>query len=73
MLDLCYIIYINFNKLNENQHIATNPYQLVEANGEDRIWGIGKFADDSNLMNKDEWGENLLGKVLVKVREQMLK
>ena len=68
----------NYLKFSQNDElkkmlIATNPYQLAEANGEDRIWGIGKFADDSNLMNKDEWGENLLGKVLVKVREQMLK
>jgi ribA/ribD-fused uncharacterized protein len=67
--------YLKFSQNEElkNKLIATEPYILVEANKHDRIWGIGKFADDPTLMNTEEWGENLLGKVLVKVREQLLK
>ena len=49
--------------------ISTKPYKLVEANGHDKVWGIGKFVDDPKLMSIQEWGENLLGKILTEVRD----
>ena len=52
---------------------ATGKYELVEANKEDKIWGIGMYDDDPNLMQKEFWGENLLGKVLMKVRQDILE
>lgn len=42
---------------------------LVEASPDDRIWGIG-FSENTALQNKDKWGENLLGKLLTKLREE---
>lgn len=66
--------YLKFSQNEElkNKLIATEPYILVEANKYDRIWGIGKFADEPTLMNTEEWGENLLGKALMKVRQDII-
>lgn len=44
---------------------------LVEASPFDRIWGIGFKEDDPNICNTELWGENLLGKCLMEVREAM--
>lgn len=49
--------------------LSTKPFKLVEANEKDRIWGIGKYVEDPYLMNEDEWGENLLGKILTEIRD----
>ena len=38
-------------------------YTIVEASPYDRIWGIG-FEEDDALENIDNWGQNLLGKIL---------
>lgn len=38
-------------------------YSIVEASPYDRIWGIG-FEEDNALENIDNWGQNLLGKIL---------
>lgn len=65
--------YLKFSQNNEMKEIllATGDKILVEANGCDRIWGIGMFDDDPNLLNTELWGENLLGKALMKVREKI--
>lgn len=44
---------------------------LVEASPYDRIWGIG-YDDQNALSNKDNWGQNLLGKCLMEVRSDLL-
>ena len=73
------IVYVgNYNKFTQNEDLKqlllyTDPYILVEANGHDRIWGIGKFVDDNKLMDVETWGENLLGQILTQVREQIKK
>jgi len=36
----------------------------------DRIWGVG-FAPQNAEANKDRWGQNLLGKALMKVRTRL--
>lgn len=43
-------------------------YNLVEASPVDRIWGIG-FGEYEAIANINKWGENLLGKCLMKVRD----
>lgn len=64
----------NLCKFSANPHLkeillSTKPYKLVEANGQDRIWGIGKYVNDPTLMNVSEWGENLLGNILTEIRD----
>ena len=47
---------------------------LVEASPKDKIWGIGLTAHDSKAINEREWrGTNLLGKCLMRAREQIIK
>jgi ribA/ribD-fused uncharacterized protein len=51
--------------------LATKGKMLVEASPRDRIWGIGYGAKNA-LANKERWGLNLLGRVLVEIRDEML-
>jgi ribA/ribD-fused uncharacterized protein len=53
--------------------IKTHPYILAEAAPWDKIWGIGLSPQNEKAYNIETWeGENLLGKVLMKVREQCI-
>ncbi|KAG8766792.1 hypothetical protein FRC20_006118 [Serendipita sp. 405] len=46
---------------------------LVEASPYDRIWGIGKTKEDAlkSLNETDQWGLNLLGRILEEVRTEL--
>jgi ribA/ribD-fused uncharacterized protein len=45
---------------------------LVEASPQDRVWGIGRAADDEQAASPARWlGLNLLGFVLMEVRQQL--
>lgn len=46
-------------------------WQFVEASPEDRIWGCGYHQNDA-LKNIDNWGENLLGKILTELTEEIV-
>ena len=41
---------------------------MCEASRVDRRWGIGYNAGEA-MKYQDDWGENLLGKALMRVRE----
>lgn len=51
---------------------STGHRVLVEASPLDQVWGIGMRADDEQIEDPAAWrGQNLLGVVLMKVREQL--
>lgn len=56
----------------KNKLLRTYPKMLVEASPYDKIWGIGFGIDDPKIENVNEWGLNLLGKALMRVRESFM-
>lgn len=65
----------NFFKFSQNSDLrdvllSTGDKVLVEASPDDKIWGIGFNADDA-IGNESEWGNNGLGKALMKVRDKL--
>ena len=54
--------------------LATGDSILVEASPYDKIWGIGMKASDPDCQNPNKWtGQNLLGKALMRVRNELKK
>lgn len=52
--------------------LDTKQRFLVEASPVDRIWGLGRAADDEHVHNPLMWRAlNLLGFALMRVREQL--
>ncbi|KAL8745718.1 MAG: hypothetical protein Q9190_002190 [Brigantiaea leucoxantha] len=64
----------NWNKFSNSKEelqlkqllLNTDQRELVEV----KIWGIGYSASNA-LLNRSNWGENLLGKALTRVRERL--
>jgi ribA/ribD-fused uncharacterized protein len=50
--------------------LATGDRELAEASPFDRVWGIG-FTADCAEMNRESWGQNLLGRALMDVRARL--
>lgn len=50
--------------------LATGERELIEASPFDRVWGIG-FKQADAMLNREFWGENLLGKALMEVRKRL--
>jgi ribA/ribD-fused uncharacterized protein len=52
--------------------LDTGDAVLAEANPKDFIWGIGLAETDPDALHVDRWkGQNLLGKILMTVREEL--
>jgi ribA/ribD-fused uncharacterized protein len=63
-------------KFNQNpnlkaQLLSTGNKLLYEASPYDKIWGIGYNAHDAVNMNKNSFGQNLLGKALMEIRNEI--
>uniref|UniRef100_A0A6C0AKI6 mRNA (guanine-N(7))-methyltransferase n=1 Tax=viral metagenome TaxID=1070528 RepID=A0A6C0AKI6_9ZZZZ len=51
--------------------LATGDREIGEANPRDKYWGIGTSADTADAKNPKKWkGQNQLGKILMKLREE---
>ena len=50
---------------------ATKDQLLGEANPNDKFFGIGLALHSSNVWDQAKWGNNLLGKCLMNVRDQI--
>ena len=67
----------SIHKFGQNEDLKTYLLQtddrvLVEASPYDRIWGIGKHANDSGIEHPDNWdGLNLLGFALMEARDAL--
>ena len=66
----------NYHKFSQNPDLAeylksTEGKVLAEASPYDKIWGIG-FDREHAFENRSRWGQNLLGKALMIVRENLL-
>ena len=51
--------------------INTAPRKLYEASPYDKIWGIGFSVGQAKNVTPDQYGQNLLGKVLEDVRSEL--
>jgi ribA/ribD-fused uncharacterized protein len=58
------------NQMILDKLLLTNPKILIEAAVNDRIWGIG-YSEHNALNNKTKWGSNLLGLILMEIREEL--
>ncbi|CAC5419604.1 unnamed protein product [Mytilus coruscus] len=69
----------NKAKFSQNQELKTTilktyPKMLVEASPVDKIWGIGLDEKNPNAWDCKTWkGQNLLGKALTKVRNELME
>jgi ribA/ribD-fused uncharacterized protein len=55
----------------KNKLLGTGDREIVEASPMDRIWGVG-FGEKNAESRRKDWGLNLLGKALMKVRERLI-
>lgn len=71
MINILLAKFTSNNKL-KNVMIKYKNYQFVEASPFDRIWGIGLYEDNELIKDETNWrGQNLLGKALTKVCNQI--
>lgn len=53
--------------------LSTSDLILYEASPRDKIWGIGYGYEKAQYVSKESYGQNLLGRALMHVREEFNK
>lgn len=67
----------NFAKFTQNPDLRDKLVQetgdaiLAEASPYDKIYGIGMSADNPDVKDVNKWGQNILGEVIMKVRNYL--
>lgn len=70
MFECCYAKFSQNKKL-KKLLLSTGDRMLVEASPRDRIWGIGYSVKRAPFVAPSKWGKNLLGHVLMRVRQHL--
>jgi len=67
--------YLEFTQNKEMNVILKNTLnkEIAEASAKDNIWGIGYYENTAMTVSKDKWGQNLLGKAIMEVRDYLEK
>lgn len=60
----------NQNEIIKQKLIETKDKILYEASKNDKIWGIGFYYSDAIQIDKNRFGQNLLGKALMQIRSE---
>lgn len=61
------------NKILHDELLATGDKKIVEASGDDCIWGIGLWEDDPRIHDEKQWrGTNWLGEAIMQVRAKLI-
>jgi ribA/ribD-fused uncharacterized protein len=61
------------NPIMKKALLDTGTAMIGEASPYDRVWGIGLSAQEASKKDPSEWpGQNLLGRILVDVREKIV-
>lgn len=69
----CVLAKFSQNDNLKQQLIATGSRVIAEASPYDKIWGIGLAEDNPMALDHSKWiGQNLLGKVLMNVRNNLI-
>jgi ribA/ribD-fused uncharacterized protein len=65
--------YLEFTQNKEMKKILlnTNNREIVDASSIDNIWDTGLSENDAINTPKSKWGENLLGKAIMEVRQHL--
>lgn len=73
MLEVCLAKFSQNNELKQTL-LSTGDKIIVEGSPYDRIWGVGWHWTDPEILYEVNWrGKNLLGKVLMEVRNTLKK
>jgi hypothetical protein len=71
MFDVC-LAKFSQNPARLETLLSTGNKTIVEASPYDKVWGVGIHWTDDEILDENNWkGQNLLGRVLMKVREQL--
>jgi len=73
------MIAVNMAKFGQNSRLksvllSTGDKTIVEASEHDIVWGVGLHWSDDRVLDEKNWrGQNLLGKALMCVRDEIRK